>query len=74
VFFQVVKCFDIRQQPFSYLGGGGGGGGGGERGAWDFFEKNILMPQLTEKKIRLFIVAEKTFMPSPARKICLREK
>jgi hypothetical protein len=45
----------IRQQPISYL-----------EGAWDFFEKNILMPQLTGKKNRFCIVAGKNFMLSPA--------
>lgn len=49
----------FRQQRFSYLGGGGGGG-------WDFFEKNILMAKLTEKKIIFCTEAEKNFMLSPA--------
>jgi hypothetical protein len=34
---------------------------------WDFFEKNILMPYLTEKKFRFCFVAEIFFMLSPAR-------
>jgi hypothetical protein len=28
-------------------------------GGWDFFEKNISMPKLTEKQFRFCIVAEK---------------
>ena len=37
-------------------------------GGWDFFEKNISMPKLTEKQFRFCIVAEKKFNLSPARK------
>ena len=33
-----------------------------------FLKKNMLMPYLTEKKIRFCIVAEKKFLLSPARK------
>ena len=56
-----IYVYPFRQQPFSYLGGGG----------WDFFEKHILMPQLTEKKFRFCIVAEKNMYADTGQKLFL---